>query len=86
MLSLKLPPGLNVKLQRAAKERGETKSAIVRQALEQFLSAQAPAPQGSALEAFGRWVGWLCRGIDRSGHEPEVHRRVRRVSSTVFAG
>ena len=54
MLSLKLPPGLSVKLERAAKQRGESKSEVVRAALEQFLKAERPM---SALELVGDLVG-----------------------------
>jgi hypothetical protein len=42
MLSLKLPPGLNVKLERAARKCGWSKSEVARAALEQFLKAERP--------------------------------------------
>ena len=54
VLSLKLPPGLRVKLERAAIRRGESKSQVVRVALEQFLKAERPM---SALELAGDLVG-----------------------------
>jgi len=54
MLSLKLPPGLSVKLERAAQQRGESKSELVRAALEQYLKAERPI---SALELAGDLVG-----------------------------
>jgi hypothetical protein len=53
-LSLKLPPSLRVKLERAAKQRGQSKSALVRAALEQFLIRERPM---SALELAGDLVG-----------------------------
>jgi predicted transcriptional regulator len=53
-VSLKLPPSLNVRLERAAKERGQSKSEVVRAALEQFLSGERPM---SALELAGDLVG-----------------------------
>jgi Ribbon-helix-helix protein, copG family len=56
-LSLKLPPSLSAKLDRAAKKRGQTKSAVVRAALEQFLNGHEVVPPGSALEAVQPWVG-----------------------------
>ncbi|MGO9465113.1 MAG: ribbon-helix-helix protein, CopG family [Isosphaeraceae bacterium] len=54
MLSLKLPPGLSARLNRAAKLRGESKSEVVRAALEQFLKADRPT---SALHLAGDIVG-----------------------------
>jgi predicted DNA-binding protein len=53
-LSLKLPPELRFKLERAAKQRGESKSEVVRAALEQFLNGERPM---SALELAGDLVG-----------------------------
>jgi metal-responsive CopG/Arc/MetJ family transcriptional regulator len=53
-ISLKLPPDLSVKLARAAKERGESKSELVRAALQQFLNGERPM---SALELAGDLVG-----------------------------
>jgi metal-responsive CopG/Arc/MetJ family transcriptional regulator len=57
-LSLKLPLSLSVKLERAAKKRGQSKSAVVRAALEQFLKGERPL---SALELAGDLVG-CCEG------------------------
>jgi metal-responsive CopG/Arc/MetJ family transcriptional regulator len=57
-LSLKLPPSLSVKLERAAKRRGQSKSEVVRAALEQFLAGERPM---SALELAGDLVG-SCEG------------------------
>jgi metal-responsive CopG/Arc/MetJ family transcriptional regulator len=54
MLSLKLPPDLSARLDRAAKQRGESKSEVVRAALEQFLKGEPPM---SALELAGDLVG-----------------------------
>ena len=54
MLSLKLPGTLSVKLERAAKQRGQSKSDVVRAALEQFLERERPI---SALELAGDVVG-----------------------------
>jgi predicted DNA-binding protein len=53
-LSLKLPPSLSVRLERAAKKRGQTKSEVVRAALEQFLNGERAM---SALELAGDLVG-----------------------------
>jgi len=56
-LSLKLPEGLLAKLGRAAKQRGTSKSDIVRVALEQFLDGQRTSKPMSALELAGDLVG-----------------------------
>jgi hypothetical protein len=40
-----------------ARQRGQTKSAIVRAALEQFLDGKVRAVPGSALEAAKPWLG-----------------------------
>ncbi|HET6880719.1 MAG TPA: ribbon-helix-helix protein, CopG family [Pirellulales bacterium] len=53
-ISLKLPPELRFKLERAAKRRGQSKSEVVRAALEQYLNGERPM---SALELAGDIVG-----------------------------
>lgn len=53
-ISLKLPPELRFKLERAAKRRGQSKSEVVRAALEQYLDCERPM---SALELAGDIVG-----------------------------
>ena len=56
-ISLKLADDLLGKLERTARQRGQTKSAVVRAALEQYLNGERPIPPGSALEAAGPWIG-----------------------------
>ena len=57
-ISLKLPAGLNVRLERAARRGGRSKSEIVRAALEQFLNGEPKAKrQVSALDALRPWIG-----------------------------
>jgi metal-responsive CopG/Arc/MetJ family transcriptional regulator len=57
-LSLKLPASLRAKLERAAKQRGQSKSEIVRAALEEFLNGRRSGKQRpSALELAGDLVG-----------------------------
>jgi hypothetical protein len=53
-VSLKLPRALNLKLERAAKQRCQSKSDVVRAALEEFLRRDRPV---SALELAGDLVG-----------------------------
>jgi predicted DNA-binding protein len=57
-ISLKLPPSLSVRLERAARERGKSKSEVIRAALEQHLKGERPM---SALELAGDLVG-CCEG------------------------
>jgi hypothetical protein len=45
--------------EREARERGQSKSVIVRAALEQFLNRARAARPGSALAAARPWVGWV---------------------------
>jgi hypothetical protein len=76
-LSLKLPPRLSARLERAAKKRGQTKSELVRTALEQFLNGAPPTPPPtprpmSALELAGDLVG-CCEG---PGDQPSQHAPV----------
>ena len=57
-ISLKLSTRLSAKLDRAAKQRGQSKSEVVRAALEQFFNGpQAAARPLSALELAGDLVG-----------------------------
>jgi metal-responsive CopG/Arc/MetJ family transcriptional regulator len=59
-ISLKLSTGLHAKLDRAARQRGQSKSELVRAALEQFLNGSASVKQPpSALELAGDLVGCL---------------------------
>jgi metal-responsive CopG/Arc/MetJ family transcriptional regulator len=53
-ISLKLPTELSVKLERAAKKRSQSKSEVVRAALESFLNGDQPL---SALDLAGDLVG-----------------------------
>jgi Arc/MetJ-type ribon-helix-helix transcriptional regulator len=57
ILSLKLPDRLRAKLDEVAKKRGESKSEVVRAALEQFLNGERPVTAGSLLEAVQPWIG-----------------------------
>ncbi len=59
-ISLKLSPGLHAKLDRAAKQRKQSKSSLVRAALEQFLNRKQLLKSErtiSALELAGDLVG-----------------------------
>jgi Arc/MetJ-type ribon-helix-helix transcriptional regulator len=56
-LSLKLPASLSAKLDRVARQRGQSKSEVVRAALQQFLNGELAIPAESALEAVQPWIG-----------------------------
>ena len=61
-ISFKLPENLDAKLNRAAQQRDQTKSAVVREALEQFLNGRRTRKKSvSALELAGDLVG-CCQG------------------------
>jgi predicted DNA-binding protein len=57
-ISLKLPLSLSIRLERVARERGQSKSEVVRAALERHLEDERPM---SALELAGDLVG-CCEG------------------------
>jgi hypothetical protein len=56
-ISLKLPDALLRKLELAAKERRQSRSGVIRSALDQYLNSHAAAPHGSFLEAAGDLIG-----------------------------
>jgi hypothetical protein len=56
-ISLKLTDNLLRKLERTARERGQSKSDVIRSALEQYLNGERTLPPGSALEAALPWIG-----------------------------
>lgn len=56
-ISLKVTDTLLRKLERAARERGQSKSAVVRSVLEQYLNGAGAGASGSALEAARPWIG-----------------------------
>jgi hypothetical protein len=59
-ISLKLPAALNARLDRAAKRSKQSKSSVVRAALEQFLNGAQPSPRKrpvSVLDLAGDLVG-----------------------------
>ena len=56
-LSLKLHESLDSRLTTAARKRGQTKSALVRGALESFLGNDEAVPVGSCLELAADLIG-----------------------------
>jgi predicted transcriptional regulator len=69
ILTLKIPEELDQALQEASVERGMTKSAIVREAIEQALGRQAEA--GATAERWlAQWRGALAGSAGLSAAEP----------------
>jgi hypothetical protein len=65
-ISLKLPEALSAKLTRAAREQGQSKSAVARTALEASLTEAPAPPAGSLLEAMGDAIGCVDGPSDLS--------------------
>lgn len=68
-VSLKLPAALETKLSAAARKRRQTKSAVVREALEQFLDKDRAASSGSCLDLASDVVGCVEGPGDLSTNE-----------------
>jgi hypothetical protein len=49
-LSLRLPESLFSRLASAARERGESRSALVREAIESLVAGRGSTPEGSSLD------------------------------------
>lgn len=56
-ISLKLPDELDKELTTRAEHRQTTKSALIREAIEGYLTSNTPPPRGSALDLAGDLVG-----------------------------
>jgi len=65
-LSLKLPESLFAKLTSVAKERGESRSALVREAIETFMARDNNIPKGSCLDLSKDLVGCVNGPADLS--------------------
>ncbi len=56
-LSLKIPAPLYTKLAAAARQRGQTRSAVIRQLLEEYLDSDGGIRPGSCLELAADLLG-----------------------------
>ena len=65
-LSLKLPESLLATLTFMARERGENRSALVREAIESFITGVNHAPKGSCLDLAKNLVGCVKGSVDLS--------------------
>ena len=65
-LSLKLPESLLDRLTSAARERGESRSALVREAIEAYIEGDSRPQKGSCLDLAGDLVGSVKGPVDLS--------------------
>jgi predicted transcriptional regulator len=66
ILSFKLPESLLVKLSSSARERGESRSALVRNAIENFVTENNHATKGSCLDLAKDLAGCVNGPVDLS--------------------
>jgi Ribbon-helix-helix protein, copG family len=59
-ISLKLTEDLLRKLERTARQGGQSRSEVIRSALQHYLSGVRVIPPGSALEAAKPWIGCVA--------------------------
>ena len=71
-MSLKLPEALDEKLAAVAQERGGSKSAVVREALEAYLQKDKEMRPGSCLEMARDLVGMVEGPPDLSFHKKHM--------------
>ncbi len=71
-VSLKLTEALEMKLSAAARKRRQTKSALVREALERFLEEDRVASQGSCFDLASDLVGCVGGPGDLSASESHL--------------
>ncbi|MEA3359351.1 MAG: CopG family transcriptional regulator [Thermodesulfobacteriota bacterium] len=71
--SLKLPESLLARLTSAAMERGENKSALVREALEIFITGDNQSPKGSCLDLAKDLIGCVNGPADLSFNKKHMH-------------
>lgn len=65
-ISVKLPDALALRFAETARSRRKSRSAIIRDALETYLSASEPHPEGSALALAANARGVLAGPADLS--------------------
>lgn len=65
-LSLKLPESLLVKLDSAARERGESRSALIREAIGTFITGDNYLKKSSCLDLAKDLVGYVKGPVDLS--------------------
>ncbi len=65
-LSLKLSESLLAKLTSMARERGENRSALLREAIETFITGDNHTPKGSCLDLAKDLVGCVRGPVDLS--------------------
>ncbi len=71
-LSLKLPDELDIRVGAIPRQRGSSKSEVVRSALQAYLANEASPVSGSALDLAGDLVGALDGPVDLSYHQKHM--------------
>ncbi len=71
-LSLKLPESLLAKLTSMARERGENRSVLLREAIETFIAGTITPPKGSCLDLAKDLVGCVKGPIDLSFQKKHI--------------
>lgn len=69
-ISLKIPDHLDARLAETARQRGASKSAIVREAVEAMLAASATPGKASCFELAADLIGGVRGGPDDLSHNP----------------
>jgi hypothetical protein len=72
-LSLKLPDALFSKLTALAQNRGESRSALVRDAIREMIAGHGIGAAGSSLDLAGDLVGCIEGPVDLSVSEDHLH-------------
>ena len=71
-LSLKLPESLAARLTAVARKRGQSKSAVVRAVLEDYLAASTRVAPGSCLELAADLAGCVAGPGDLSSNKKHL--------------
>ena len=71
-LSLKLPESLFAKLTSTARERGENRSVLMREAIEAFIKEDNKSPKGSCLDLAKDLAGCVDGPVDLSFNQKHM--------------
>jgi Arc/MetJ-type ribon-helix-helix transcriptional regulator len=74
MISLKLPEGIASQLEEESRGRSVSKSRLVRDALEEYLSRRAAPKRRTVLEAAGDLIGCIKEGPEDLATNPDHMR------------
>jgi len=71
-VAVKLPDSLLAEIENAAKEKGENRSALIRQAIEEFLAMKGKLRKGSCLDLARDLAGAVKEKADLSTNEKHM--------------